>query len=64
MRLKSCMAKGPVASPATKLAARLIPSQAAALWISRIGQGALMARERRGQASASATRAAVAAKDI
>ena len=63
-RLKCCTAKGVVASPATRLAPSAAPSQATLRWKAKIGQGALISRVRGGQASASATRAAVAAKDI
>ena len=58
------MANGPVAMPATKLARIASPTQVPALCTTRIGRGTLISRGRRGQDSASATRAAVAANDI
>ena len=62
--LKCWMANGPVASPATKLTAMLASVQVTAACARRIGQGTSISRTGRGQASARATRAAVAAKDI
>ncbi len=58
------MANGPVADPATKLAAIPARSQVPAPWTMRIGQGVLISRMGLGQISASAISAAVAVKDI
>ena len=63
-RLKCWMANGPVASPATKLTAMLAAVQLTAPCAQRIGQGTSISFTGRGQISASATRAAVAANDI
>ena len=63
-RLKCCRANGPVAAPATRLAITAIPSQVPARCTNRIGHGAEISRGRTGQASTSATSAAVAANDI
>ena len=63
-RLKCWIAKGPVARPATKLTAMLASVQPDAACTARIGQGTEISFTGRGQISASATRAAVAANDI
>ena len=63
-RLKCCMANGPVAAPATRLASTAAPIQPPVRWMARMGQGAEISFGRCGQASTSATSAAVAAKDI
>ena len=64
VRLKCCMANGPVARPATTLAATAALIQAPSLCTATMGHGAWISRVRWGQASTSATSAAVAAKDI
>ena len=64
VRLKCCMANGPVAAPATRLASTAAPTQAPVRWTARMARGAEISRGRRGQASTRATSAAVAAKDI
>ena len=64
VRLKCCMANGPVANPATTLAATAAVNQPPSRWTARIGQGADISRGRFGQASTRATKAAVAANDI
>ncbi len=64
VRLKCCMANGPVAAPATRLAITAMPTQAPARCTIRIGHGVEISRGLAGQASARATRAAVAANDI
>ncbi len=58
------MANGPVAIPATRLAAQAAISQLPNRCAATIGQGAANSRIRRGQTSTSATSAAVAANDI
>ncbi|MNJ33475.1 hypothetical protein D3C77_281610 [compost metagenome] len=58
------MANGPVAMPATRLAAQAASSQLPNRCTATIGQGAANSRLRRGQTSTRATRAAVAANDI
>ena len=58
------MANGPVAMPATRLAAQAASSQLPNRCTATMGQGAANSRMRRGQTSTRATRAAVAANDI